>query len=147
MWDGSDADEVMAVSHSIKTSSDWASTMEQLAEKAHAEGRTVNEIAYLRMSEFFIYGADPKKKKRYQEACDLFYDYYSEYFDNGIVQRHKVTYCGGYLSVMVTKAKGSCKDGILLHGSNDSYYLVHPLVDILRPVPSSAIIRSLCVIR
>ena len=35
---------------------------------------------------------------------------------------------------MVTKAKGSCKGGILLHGSNDSYYLVHHLVDILRPV-------------
>lgn len=54
MWDGGDADEVAAVSQNIKTSSDWVSAMEQLAEKAHAEGRTANEIAYLRMSEFFI---------------------------------------------------------------------------------------------
>lgn len=67
MWDGGDADEVSAVSHRIKTSSDWVSTMEQLAEKAHAEGRTANEIAYLRMSEFFIYDTDPKKKSRYKE--------------------------------------------------------------------------------
>ena len=61
MWDGGDADEVAAVSQNIKTSSDWVSTMEQLSEKAHAEGRTANEIAYLRMSEFFIYDTEPKK--------------------------------------------------------------------------------------
>ncbi|HAM68619.1 MAG TPA: alpha/beta hydrolase, partial [Ruminococcus sp.] len=74
MWDGGDADEVMAVSQRIKTSSDWVRTMEQLAEKAHNEGRTANEIAYLRMSEFFIYDTDPKKELRYTEACELFYD-------------------------------------------------------------------------
>ena len=122
MWDGGDADEVAAVSHSINTSSDWVNAMEKLAEKAHADGRTENEIAYLRMSEFFIYDTDPKKKQRYQEACDLFYDYYSDYFDKGIVQRHKVPYCGGYLPVMVTKAKGKYKGSVLLHGGNDSYY-------------------------
>ncbi len=67
MWDGGDADEIMTVSPRIKTSSDWVSTMEQLAEKANAEGRTANEIAYRRMSEFFIYDTDPKKKQRYRE--------------------------------------------------------------------------------
>lgn len=56
MWDGGDADEVSAVSHSIRTSSDWVNAMEKLAEKAHADDRTENEIAYLRMSEFFMYG-------------------------------------------------------------------------------------------
>ncbi|WP_296691824.1 hypothetical protein [Ruminococcus sp.] len=86
MWDGGDTDEVAAISQGIKTSSDWVSAMEQLAEKAHAESRTVNEIAYLRMSEFFIYDTDPKKKQRYIEACELFYDYYSDYFDKGIVE-------------------------------------------------------------
>ena len=73
MWDGGDADEVAGVSQGIKTSSDWVSAMERLAEKAHAEGRTENEIAYLRMSEFFIYDTDPKKQKRYLEAAELFY--------------------------------------------------------------------------
>lgn len=122
MWDGGDADEVMAVSQKIKTSSDWVSTMEQLADKAHAEGRTANEIAYLRMSEFFIYDTDPKKKLHYKEACELFYDYYGDYFDQGIVERHKVPYGSGYLPVMVTKAKGESKGAVLLHGGNDSYY-------------------------
>lgn len=122
MWDGGDADEVAAVSQNIKTSSDWVSAMEQLSEKAHAEGRTANEIAYLRMSEFFIYDTDPKKKQRYTEACELFYDYYSDYFDKGIVEQHKVPYCGGHLPVMVTKAKGERKGALLLHGGNDSYF-------------------------
>ena len=45
MWDGGDADEVMAVSHRIKTSSDWVKTMEQLAEKAHSEDSERNRIS------------------------------------------------------------------------------------------------------
>ena len=126
MWDNGDAAEVMAVSHKIKIkkSSDWVITLEQLAEKAHAEGMTVNEIAYLRMSEFFIYDTDPKKKQRYREACGLFYAYYSDYFNQVIVQRHKVPYYGGYLHVMVTKVQGKNKGVILLHGGNDSYEFV-----------------------
>ena len=130
MWDGGDANEVAAVSQNINTSSDWVNAMEQLAEKAHAEGRIANEIAYLRMSEFFMYDTDPKKKQRYTEACELFYDYYSDYFDKGIVEQHKVPYCGGYLPVMMTKAKKKRKGALLLHGGNDSYYeelFVNPL--------------------
>jgi pimeloyl-ACP methyl ester carboxylesterase len=122
MWDGGDADEVSTVSHSIRTSSDWVNAMEKLAEKAHAEGRTENEIAYLRMSEFFIYDTDPKKKQRYEEARELFYEFYSDYFDKGIVKRYEVPYEGGYLPVMVTKANGRSKGNILLHGGNDSYF-------------------------
>lgn len=64
--------------------------MEQLAEKANAEGRTANEIAYLRMSEFFIYDTNPKKKQRYTEACELFYDYYSDYFDKSSLTKKKL---------------------------------------------------------
>ena len=79
MWDGGDAEEIAAVSQKIKTSSDWVNTMEKLAEKAHAEGRTENEIAYLRMSEFFIYDTDPKKQQRYRKAAELFYEYYGDY--------------------------------------------------------------------
>lgn len=52
MWDGGDADEVATVSQSIKTSADWVNAMEQLAEKSHADGRTANEIAYLRSPRF-----------------------------------------------------------------------------------------------
>ena len=122
MWDGGDADEISKVSQNIKTSADWVSAMESLAEKAHAEDRTANEIAYLRMSEFFIYDTDPKKKQRYLEAAELFYEYYGDYFDKGIVERHEVPYGSGHLPVMVTKAKGDNKGTILLHGGNDSYF-------------------------
>ena len=121
MWDGGDAGEIAAVSQKIKTSSDWVNTMEKLAEKAHAEGRTENEIAYLRMSEFFIYDTDSKKQQRYRKAAELFYEYYGDYFDKGIVERHKVTYGKGHLPVMVTKARGENKGTLLLHGGNDSY--------------------------
>lgn len=122
MWDGGDAEEVAGVSQGIKTSSDWVSAMERLAEKAHAEGRTANEIAYLRMSEFFIYDTDPKKQQRYRQAAELFYEYYGDYFDKGNVVRHEVPYNGGSLPVMVTKAQGESRGAILLHGGNDSYF-------------------------
>lgn len=122
MWDGGDLEEIEQIGPSIKTSEDWKSKLIKLGDKAIAEGRTENAIAYYRMSEFFMYDGDPDKKKYYLKATDMFYDFYKDYFDSGRVERVNVPYEDINLPVMICKAKGEEKDIILLHGGNDSYF-------------------------
>ena len=69
-----------------------------------------------------MYDGDPDKKKYYKMATDMFYEYYSEYFSKGIVEKINVPYDGINLPVMHAKPVGKCKDVILLHGGNDSYF-------------------------
>ncbi len=122
MWDGGRKEDVDKIGASVTSSEAWVRAMRRLADEAHAEGRTQNEIAYRRMTEFFMYDSDPDKRKTYEDAAALFYDYYGDYFDRGIVTRAQVPYGGGYLPVMAAKAKGERVDTILLHGGNDSYF-------------------------
>ena len=68
MWDGGDLDEVRAVSHKINGSESWKRELIALGDKALAEKRIENAIAYYRMSEFFMYDGDPDKKKYYKKA-------------------------------------------------------------------------------
>ena len=122
MWDGGDLDEVRNVSHKINGSESWKRELIALGDKALAEKRIENAIAYYRMSEFFMYDGDPDKKKYYKKACDLFYDFYKPYFESGEVKRFDVPYENITLPVMYAPAKGKCKDRIILHGGNDSYF-------------------------
>jgi len=100
----------------------------ELIEKQRPEGRmeayAAGEelLASGRMFEFFMYDGEEGKKTTYQRASDLFYQYYKEYFESGMVERLKVPFKNGYLPVMHAKARGETKDRILLHGGNDSYY-------------------------
>ena len=123
MWDGGRKEDIDKIGAGVVSSEAWVSGMKRLADEAHAEGRTENEIAYRRMTEFFMYDSDPDKKTTYEEAAALFYEYYGDYFDKGIVTRTEVPYGGGYLPVMSAKAKsGKPIDTVLLHGGNDSYF-------------------------
>lgn len=123
MWDGGRKEDIDEIGAGITSSEAWVAGMKRLADKAHEEGRTENEIAYRRMTEFFLYDSDPQKKQTYEDAAALFYDYFGDYFDKGIVTRTRVPYGGGYLPVMSVKAKnGKPIDTILLHGGNDSYF-------------------------
>ncbi len=121
-WDGGDLDEVRAVSEQIKTNQDWKRQLILLGDRALAEQRQENAIAYYRMSEFFMAEGDPDKLTCYQKAVDLFYDYYQSYFADGRVQRLAVAYDGVMLPVLYTKSKTESKGTILLHGGNDSYF-------------------------
>ena len=121
-WDGGDADELMEIGPSIRTSEDWVGAMKGLAARAKADGRLAEQAAYTRMSEFFMYDSDPAKQETYREAVALFDRAYSGYFDGGRVRRFSVPYKGGSLPVMYAKAVGERRDTLLLHGGNDSYY-------------------------
>lgn len=87
MWDGGDLEEIKKVGLTIHTSEDWKTKLISLGNKAMAEQRTENAIAYYRMSEFFMYDGDPDKKKYYKKGTELFYDYYKEWFESGRVER------------------------------------------------------------
>ena len=100
-WDGGDESEVCRECTKIKTSEDWTRTLKSLEEKAHAEGRTQNEIAYARMTEFFMYDSDPQKKSQYEKAVKLFYEFYADFFESGKVSRYSVPYQNGFLPVMI----------------------------------------------
>ena len=71
-WDGGRIEDIQPVAGKIKTSSDWKRELIALGDRAMAEGRTQNAIAYYRMSEFFMYDGDPDKKAYYEKATRLF---------------------------------------------------------------------------
>lgn len=126
-WDGGELSDVEKVSAKIRISEDWKRELLMLGEQAQKEGRTENAIAYLRMSEFFMYDGDPDKKKYYKLATDMFYEYYADYFqeaegNDATVERFRVPYEDVELPVMHVAPEGNSRGTLLLHGGNDSYF-------------------------
>lgn len=123
-WDGGRLEDVQPVASRIKNSADWKRELIKLGDTAMSEERTGNAIAYYRMSEFFMYDGDPDKRKYYELASKLFYEYYADYFDgeNPRIERYDVPYENVKLPVMHVKPSGECKGKILIHGGNDSYF-------------------------
>ena len=123
-WDGGRIEDIQPVAAKIKTSADWKRELIALGDCAMRENRIQNAIAYYRMSEFFMYDGDPDKKAYYKKATDLFYQYYSDYFEgeNPRIEKLEVPYENVRLPVMHVVPSGKCRGKILLHGGNDSYF-------------------------
>ena len=123
-WDGGRLEDVQKVSGKIHNSDDWKRELILLGDEAMKEGRTDNAIAYYRMSEFFMYDGDPDKKKYYEKATKLFYEYYADFFEgeNPRIERYDVPYENVKLPVMHVVPYGESKGTILIHGGNDSYF-------------------------
>lgn len=45
-----------------------------------SENRIENASGYYRMSEFFMYDGDSDKKKYYEKAIKMFYEYFEDFF-------------------------------------------------------------------
>ncbi len=123
-WDGGRLIDIEKIAARIKVSADWKRELIALGSEAMSEERIENAIAYYRMSEFFMYDGDPDKKKYYQLATDLFYQYYADYFEgeNPRIERFEVPYETVRLPVMRVIPKNENKGRILIHGGNDSYF-------------------------
>ncbi len=123
-WDGGRLEDVEKVSGKIHNSDDWKRELILLGDEAMKEGRTDNAIAYYRMSEFFMYDGDPDKRKYYEKATKLFYEYYAVFFEgeNPRIERYDVPYEKVKLPVMHVVPYGESKGTILIHGGNDSYF-------------------------
>ena len=122
-WDGGELSDVKKVAGKIRNSADWKRELIGLGDVAIKEGRTGNAIAYYRMSEFFMYDGDPDKRKYYEKATELFYEYYADIFegDSARIERCDVPYENVKLPVMHAVPKGESKGTILIHG--DDYRL------------------------
>ncbi len=120
-WDGGALEDIKAVSDRIDSPLKWKKTLIELGDSALKEKRLENAIAYYRMSEFFMYSLDEDKLKYYKLAKDLFYDYYDEYFKDGMVERKEVPYESYTLPVLVSKTNRDKKGTIVIFGGNDSY--------------------------
>lgn len=123
-WDGGRLEDVKPIAAKIRNSDDWKREMIKLGDTAMREERTGNAIAYYRMSEFFMYDGDPDKRRYYELATKLFYEYYADYFEgeNARIELAKVPYKNVNLPVMHVRPFGKSKGTILLHGGNDSYF-------------------------
>jgi pimeloyl-ACP methyl ester carboxylesterase len=123
-WDGGRLEDVEKVSGKIHISDDWKRELISIGDEAMKEGRTDNAIAYYRMSEFFMYDGDPDKRKYYEKATKLFYEYYADFFEgeNPRIERYDVPYENVKLPVMHVVPYGESKGTILIHGGNDSYF-------------------------
>ena len=123
-WDGGRLEDVQKVSGKIHNSDDWKRELILLGDEAMKEGRTDNAIAYYRMSEFFMYDGDPDKRKYYEKATKLFYEYYADFFEgeNPRIERYDVPYENVKLPLMHVVPDGASKGTILIHGGNDSYF-------------------------
>ncbi len=123
-WDGGRLEDVEKVAGKIHDSADWKRELIALGDTAMSEGRTGNAIAYYRMSEFFMYDGDPDKKKYYEKATKLFYEYYADFFEGKQprIERYDVPYDHVKLPVMHVTPNGKSKGTILIHGGNDSYF-------------------------
>ncbi len=122
-WNGGTVEDIKEVGKKISSSEDWKRELIALGDKAMNSGRTASAIAYYRMSEFFMADGDSDKRKYYNLATDMFYEYYADYFEGekARIERLDVLYDGIKLPVWHLKPKGESKDTILLHGGNDSY--------------------------
>lgn len=123
-WDGGRLEDVQKVAGKIHNSDDWKKELILIGDEAMKEGRTDNAIAYYRMSEFFMYDGDPDKRRYYEKATKLFYEYYADFFegDHPRIERYDVPYENVKLPVMHVVPDGESKGTILIHGGNDSYF-------------------------
>lgn len=123
-WDGGRLEDVERVATGIKNSEDWKRELIKLGDEALTDERVENAIAYYRMSEFFMYDGDTDKRKYYELATSLFYEYYSAYFEghDALISRYEVPYEDVKLPVWHLSPSEESKGLILLHGGNDSYF-------------------------
>lgn len=122
LWDGGELKDIERISQKIINGASWKKELIELGNIAVKEKRIREAIAYYRMSEFFMYDGDPDKRKYYQLASTMFYDYYENYFLDGTVNSCNVPFENISLPILFTKAQGKKKGTILLHGGNDSYF-------------------------
>ena len=80
-WNDGTVEDIKELGKRISRSEDWKRELITLGDKAMNSGRIATAIAYYRMSEFFMVDGDPDKKKYYNLATDMFYQYYADYFE------------------------------------------------------------------
>ena len=111
-------EDMAEVGPRIASFSDWKREMLALAERAVAEGRTVNAAFYYRAAEFYTQADDPDKEVLYDRFAELFH---SAYGGDGI-ERLRIPYGGTALPAMrLSPGTSESKGTIVMHGGFDSF--------------------------
>ncbi|MCL2037686.1 alpha/beta fold hydrolase [Candidatus Saccharibacteria bacterium] len=119
-WNGGDIDEVTVAAKQIVDIDSWIKTFNDLGDKAMADHRVGNAIAYYRWAEGYMPWNDPRKTAAYDKHVELFYKYYAEIFDSKI-KLDRLPYGDTTLPVWIAKPKQQPRGAIVLHGGYDSY--------------------------
>lgn len=111
-------EDLEEAARSIQTLDDWKDVMVGLADRALAEGRTMNAAFYYRAAEFFTLPSDPDKEKLYERFIDLFYH---DVFGDDPMDRVSIPYNGALLPALrIPPATAERKGTIVIHGGFDS---------------------------
>jgi pimeloyl-ACP methyl ester carboxylesterase len=101
----------------ITTFAEWKTELTRQAEKAVAEGRTMNAAFYYRAAEFYTFEEDPDKERLYARFIELF----QEAFKDEGIERFTVPYEDGFLPAIRVPSVGAESRGtIVVHGGFDS---------------------------
>jgi len=111
-------EDMAEVGSRIASFSDWKREMVGMAERATADGRTVNAAFYYRAAEFYTSAEDSDKERLYDRFSELLYEAYA---DDGI-QRLQIPYGDSMLPAMrVSPGTKAGKGTIVMHGGFDSF--------------------------
>lgn len=121
MLSGGLVDEVRGVTNQIKDIPTWIESLRSLADKAKAEKRTQNAVAYIRAAEFFMNENNADKEMLYREYKELFYELHRDLIDSNSIRRIDICYENGSLPVLYTLPETDSKGTIVIHGGFDSY--------------------------
>lgn len=101
----------------IATVDDWVREFSRLAEIADREGRSLNGAFYYCAAEFYLRRDNPTRAGLMERALKL----YDEVIHDWGAERHDIPYGNGFLPALVLRAKGRCRDTLVMHGGFDSY--------------------------
>ncbi len=120
---GGDLEEIKGIATQVTGIPSYVALMKEAAEKAKAEGRIQNAVAYLRAQDFFTSVHD-NKVAIYDEYIKLYYEVNAEILKENNVQQARVPYEGGFMPVIYC-VHDNPKGTIVLHGGFDSYVQEH----------------------
>jgi hypothetical protein len=120
---GGNLEEIEKIAAKVTDIPSFVFLMKEAADKAKAEGRLKEAVAYLRGQEFFTTAAQGKAAV-YEEYKELFYQVNADLLKESNVQRAEVPYENGFLPVLYC-VNPNPKGVIVIHGGFDSYLEEH----------------------
>jgi pimeloyl-ACP methyl ester carboxylesterase len=119
--DSSMIEELRAISPRVQSHADFIREFLALAEKAEGAGAKVKAAYYWRGAEFFMKGADPRRKGLRARFIGIVRD--AQGVSDADIERVPYTEAGAGASLPALRfGKGGAKGALLLHGGFDSYF-------------------------
>lgn len=121
--DGCDLAVASEIGNTIKTAADFYTVLKKRGDFELENGHIKNAAALYRMSEFFTDREDPNGLAAWKKARELFFEYYSDFFDgkHPLIELVNVPYESFTMPTLKFNADDP-KGDIVMHGGFDSSY-------------------------